>query len=36
LAFTGIEIAPTLLLAAGLIALGIAFLRRAHLLAAAR
>jgi hypothetical protein len=36
LAFTGIEIAPTLLLAGGLIALGTAFLRRAHLLAAVR
>lgn len=36
LAFTGIEIAPTLLLAGGLIALGIAFLRRAHLLAVVR
>ena len=36
LAFTGIEIAPTLLLAGGLIALGIAFLRRAHQLAVVR
>ena len=36
LASTGIEIAPTLLLAGGLIALGTAFLRRAHLLAAVR
>lgn len=30
LAFTGIHLAPTLLLAGGLIALGIAFLRKAH------
>lgn len=30
LAFTGAELAPTLLLAGGLIALGIAFLRKAH------
>jgi hypothetical protein len=33
LAFTGTDLAPTLLLAAGMIALGIAFLRKAHLLA---
>lgn len=36
LAFTGTEIAPTLLLAGGLLALGTAFLRRAHQLAVVR
>lgn len=36
LAFTGTDLAPTLLLAGGLIALGIAFLRKAHELAVVR
>ena len=36
LAFTGTEIAPTLVVAGGLIALGLAFLRKAHLLAVVR
>lgn len=36
LAFTGTDLAPTLVLAGGLIALGVAFLRKAHLLAVVR
>lgn len=36
LAFTGAELAPTLLLAGGLLALGVAFLRKAHQLAVVR